>query len=191
MMTPLNLNVVTCSTRPGRVGDAVSDWVVSQAEAHGRFRVALRDLRDVGLPFLDEIEHPRKGLYSREHTKRWSEAIRWADALIFVLPEYNHGPPASLLNALSFLSAEWAYKPAAFVSYGGVSGGCRSVQATKPILTALKMMPIPEGVVLSHVTDIVGADRVLTVDPAHRRSAGIMFDELNRWAVALKMLRLS
>ena len=35
---------------------------------------------------------------------------------------------------------EWAYKPCGFVSYGGVSGGLRSVQAEKLMVTAVKMM---------------------------------------------------
>ena len=51
--------------------------------------------------------------------------------------------PPALLNAIDYLFHEWAYKPAAFVSYGGLSGGTRSQQSAKPVLTSMKMMPIP------------------------------------------------
>lgn len=38
---------------------------------------------------------------------------------------------ASLVNAIQHLVKEWAYKPVAFVSYGGVTAGTRGVQITK------------------------------------------------------------
>ena len=69
-----------------------------------------------------------------------------ADAFVFVTPEYNYAPPPALVNALNYLSREWNYAPVGFVSYGGISGGLRSVQVAKQIVTTLKMMPIPEGV---------------------------------------------
>lgn len=47
-------------------------------------------------------------------------------------PEYNFGAPPSLINALDFVLQEWSYKPMGFVSYGGVSGGTRSVQMPSP-----------------------------------------------------------
>jgi NADPH-dependent FMN reductase len=74
-----------------------------------------------------------------------SATVDEADAFVFVTPEYNHGPPASLVNALSYLHHEWHYKPVGFVSYGGVSAGTRSVEMTKQIVTTLKMMPHPRG----------------------------------------------
>ncbi len=49
---------------------------------------------------------------------------------VLVTPEYNYGPTPALVNALDYVYHEWGYKPAAFVSYGGVSGGLRGVQAT-------------------------------------------------------------
>ena len=69
----------------------------------------------------------------------------------FVVPEYNFGPPPSLLNAFTFLVREWGYKPCAFVSYGGLSGGTRAVQVTKLMVTGLRMMPMVEGVAIPMV----------------------------------------
>ena len=68
-----------------------------------------------------------------------------------VTPEYNYGPPPSLLNALDYVYKEWNYKSAAFVSYGGVSGGLRAVQIEKHTLTTLKMVPIVEAVTIQMV----------------------------------------
>jgi hypothetical protein len=39
-----------------------------------------------------------------------------------ITPEYNHGYPASLKQAIDMPYREWNAKPVAFVSYGGMSG---------------------------------------------------------------------
>src|SRR5207344_3406118 len=118
---------------------AVAAWFEQQATSHGRFDIEVVDLAAVNLPMMNEPEHPRLRKYQHPHTKSWSETISRADAFVFVTPEYNYGTPPSLVNALDYLVHEWAYKPVAFVSYGGVSAGTRSVQMTKQIVTALKM----------------------------------------------------
>ena len=110
------------------------------------------------------------------------------DAFVIVTPEYNHGSPPALGNALDYLVSEWAYKPAAFVAYGGQSGGLRSVQMTKLVLTALKMMPIPESVVIAAVTQHV-RDGVFHADEAHAKASHALLDELARWSTALATLR--
>ncbi len=184
------VQVILASTRHGRKGGAVAQWAVEQVRSHAKFEVELVDLREVNLPLFDEPRHPRFGEYEHEHTKRWSAIVARADAYLFVTPEYDHGPPASLLNALQYLVKEWAYKPAAFVSYGGVSAGVRSVAALKPVLSALRMMPMFEGVAIpffaQHLDEASGR-----FDPGdvQARAAGAMLDELQRWAGALRTLR--
>lgn len=74
-----------------------------------------------------------------------------ADAYVFVVPEYNHGPMTALLNTVNYVYHECNHKPAGFVSYGGVSGGIRSTQMTKPTLTTLKIMPVLEQVAIPMV----------------------------------------
>ncbi len=98
-------------------------------------------LADLGLPFLDEEEEPATGIYRHEHTRRWSAMVDAADGFILVTPEYNYGMPASLKNALDYLSREWAWKPVAFVSYGNTSAGTRSVQHAKQVVTTLRLVP--------------------------------------------------
>lgn len=183
------LQVVIASTRPGRQGPAVGRWFAEFAAGHGAFEVELVDLAEVDLPLLDEAAHPRLKQYTQEHTKRWSEMVNSADAFVFVTPEYNFGSPPSLINALDYLVQEWAYKPVGFVSYGGISGGLRSVQMTKGIVTALKMMPIPEGVTIPFFTKFITEAGDFAAEDVHERSGAAMLKELARWAEAMKMLR--
>ena len=98
--------------------------VYRRAQAHRVFDVQMIDLKQVNLPLLDEPNHPRLQKYEHDHTKAWS-ADQNSDAFVFVTPEYNYGPSPALLNALDYLYNEWNYKAAAFVSYGGSSGGLR------------------------------------------------------------------
>jgi NAD(P)H-dependent FMN reductase len=183
------LEVVIASTRPNRVGLPIANWFLERAMAHGKFAVALADLKAIDLPPLDEPNHPVKRQYEHEHTKVWSARVDAADAFVFVTPEYNHASPPALLNAIDYLVHEWAYKPVAFVSYGGISGGTRSVEMTKQILTGLKMMPIPESVILPFVTKFIDPKGAFAATEAHAASAVKMLDELARWSTALMTLR--
>ena len=45
-----------------------------------------------------------------EHTKAWSASVAAADAFVFVLPEYDHHMPSSLVNAMQYLYREWTYQ---------------------------------------------------------------------------------
>src|SRR5919202_6790763 len=136
-----SLKIITSTTRPGRKGIAVANWMTGVAQQTGKFNVELLDLAVINLPFLDEPNHPRLQQYQHEHTKRWSATIDAADAFIIVLGEYNFGFPAPIKNALDYLFNEWKHKPVAIVSYGGISGGLRSTQMIKQVVTALSIMP--------------------------------------------------
>ncbi len=109
--------------------------------------------------------------YEKEHTKKWSASIEAADAFIFVMPEYNFGYPATLKNALDILYIEWNYKPVAFVSYGGVAAGTRSVQAIKQVITAMKMVPMVEAVNVPFFTKYIDDQNKFNADDTIQKSA--------------------
>lgn len=140
------VQIIHSSTRENRQGFPVSQWMEAQARRRKDIDVELVDLREVNLPIFDEPKHPRFGDYKHEHTKRWSATVKRADGFVFVMPEYNNSFPASLKNAIDYLNAEWKFKPACFVSYGGVAAGTRAVQALKPVLNCFQMVTIYEAV---------------------------------------------
>lgn len=185
----LKLNVIIGSTRPGRVGPKIGAWFNELAASHGGFDVELVDLAEFDLPIFDEPKHPRLGDYQHEHTKRWSRSVGSADAFVFVTPEYDYFAPPALVNALIYLSKEWAYKPAGIVSYGGISGGLRAAQSEKLLMTSLSIMPIAQGVPIPMFSQYVGEDGVFRPAEAIETGAGLMLDELLRWATALKPMR--
>lgn len=183
-----SLQVIICSTRPGRIGPTVAAWVDTVARQHGAFDVALVDLADFGLPVYDEPKHPRLQQYAHEHTKRWAASVAAADAYVFVTPEYNSGPPPSIVNALNYVYREWNYKAAGIVSYGGVSGGLRAAEALKGTTATLKLVVPPEGVPIPMVAKLV-EDGAFRSNDLIDTSAKTMLDELAKWSGALKSLR--
>ncbi len=183
------LKLIVASTRPGRKGPAVAKWFRNIAEQHPDFEVEVLDLMEINLPMMDEIDHPRLKNYSHEHTKKWSKTIDGADAFVVVLPEYNFSFPASIKNALDYLFSEWEGKPMAFVSYGGLSGGIRSVQDIKGPVTTLGMMPLPQAVNIPFFTQMMNAEGVFEGNEKLEKSAEGMLKKLRLWTGALKAMR--
>jgi len=185
----INLQVIIASVRPGRVGLPVAQWFYEFIKEDDRYEVELIDLLEVDLPFMDEPNHPRLGKYTKDHTKAWSERIDSADAFVFVTPEYNYSAPPALTNALSFLNREWSYKAAGFVSYGGVSGGTRSVQVSRAVMNTLSMMTLPGAVNIPFVPKFIDDDGEFQANEPTEKGARAMMDELAKWSDALKPLR--
>jgi len=182
------LTVIVASVREGRSGESIAKWFVERATQHGRFDVQVADLRELNLPILDEPHHPRLKKYQHDSTKRWSAIVDGSDAFVFVTPEYNYTLPPALVNALDTVYVEWTYKPVAFVSYGGASGGMRSVQTAKLMVTGFKMMPMVEAVNIPFYTQLI-ENGVFKSNETHDKAVGPMLDELLRWSEALKTLR--
>jgi NAD(P)H-dependent FMN reductase len=184
------LLVIIASTRPGRLGLPIANWAISEIEKHGGFEVDVADLALMDLPLLDEPEHPFHRKYTKPHTIAWSKRVDAADAILIVTPEYNYGMPGSLKNAMDFLIHEWNYKPVAFVSYGGMSGGMRSVQMAKQVVTTLKMVPIPEAVNI-HMVPKYMHDGQFVPDETLENNLKKVLGELIRWAAALSAMRVA
>ncbi|HTE62267.1 MAG TPA: NAD(P)H-dependent oxidoreductase, partial [Solirubrobacteraceae bacterium] len=127
-MPEVKIAVILGSTRPGRNGKAVADWVVEKAASRTTAQYDLIDLADHPLPHVDEAAPPSIGQYAGEHTKAWAATIGAFDGFVFVTPEYNHSTSGVLKNAIDYLYGEWNNKAAAFVSYGSL-GGARGDRA--------------------------------------------------------------
>jgi NAD(P)H-dependent FMN reductase len=183
------LSILIASTRPGRAGVPLAEWVAARAREHGAFDVEIIDLAEVDLPFMDEPRHPMLRQYEHAHTKAWSARVDAADAFVFVTPEYNYGFTAPLKNAIDYLHVEWQYKPVGFVSYGGVAAGTRAVQMLKQVVTTLKMVPVVESVNIPFYPQFMDDDGRVRANEVMERGADDMLDELARVQAALRVLR--
>ena len=119
----LRIAIITGSTRPGRLNEAVARWVYDIAAKRSDASFEVVDIAAFDLPLLDEAFPPTMNQYAKPHTKAWAAKIATFDAFVFVTPEYNHSTSGALKNAIDFLFREWNDKAAGFVGYGGV-GEC-------------------------------------------------------------------
>jgi NAD(P)H-dependent FMN reductase len=170
------------------IGEAVAKWVYEIAQRRSDAEFELVDIKDFNLPLLDEPMPPIMGQYSKLHTKAWAARIGSFDGYVFVTPEYNHGIPGALKNAIDFLYHEWVNKAAGFVSYGGASG-VRAVEQLRLVLAEVEMATVRNQVLLSMFTDF---ENFSVFKPAsqHEKSVNAVFDQVITWGGgALKALR--
>ena len=183
------LKIISSTVRPGRKGPLVAAWIADLAKKKENFNVEVIDLGELNLPMMDEPNHPLLKKYQHEHTKKWSATIDEADAFIFVTAEYDYNYPAPLRNALEYLSQEWGYKPAAIVSYGGVSAGTRASNALKADLSTFRMVPLAESVNFPFFQQNINDQNEFVPGEISVKAAENMLKQLARWTKGLKAIK--
>jgi NAD(P)H-dependent FMN reductase len=143
----IKIKIIIGSTRQNRFGDKPAYWIVEEIKKKENVQAELIDLRDYPMPFFDEPMAPAmmNENYSSEVVKKWGAKIKDGDAFIIVTPEYNHGYPAVLKNAIDSIFPEWNYKPVGFISYGS-SGGTRTIEQLRQVVIELRMVPIRNAI---------------------------------------------
>ena len=143
----IKIQVILGTTRQNRFGEKPARWILEKLKERLEVEAELLDLRDYPLPFFNESKSPASsgGVYELAAGRKWADKIGEADGYIMVTPEYNHGYPAVLKNALDYVYKEWNNKPVGFVSYGTV-GGARVVEQLREVVIELKMVPVRTAV---------------------------------------------
>src|SRR5438477_12967262 len=90
---PVRVAVIIGSTRSGRFGPTVARWFVDQADRHGDLALDVIDLAEAGLPAVYPNAPSRQ-------VDAFIARIDHAEAFVVVTPEYHHGYPASLKQAI-------------------------------------------------------------------------------------------
>jgi NAD(P)H-dependent FMN reductase len=179
---PLRLALIIGSTREGRFATTVADWFAAVVTEHPDFDLDVIDLAAMDLP----------AVWTREPLPaivEWRERLAAADAFVVVTPEYNHSYPAPLKQAVDLNSGEFARKPVAFVSYGGLSGGLRAVEHLRGVFAEVRAATIRETVSFHGTVTNFDADG-WPLDPAAGEAALVLLDDLSWWGSALRAGRL-
>ena len=166
---PLRVEVIMGSVRQGRFGPVVTDWFVSKCAQRADLRVGVVDLA--------------------EGTADLAERIGRADAVVVVTPEYNHSYPGPLKTAIDGVGVEWRGKPVAFVSYGGLSGGLRAVEALRVVFAELHTVTVRDTVSFHLAHQRFTADGDAVDEAGTGAAATVLLDQLTWWARALRAAR--
>ncbi len=168
----LKIQVIAGSTRENRKGFKVAQWVFEETKKLLDVEVELLDLQQWDLPMYTE-PHPKKA-------EQFKAKVNEADGYIIVTPEYNHGYPASLKNALDYPYDEWNRKVVGFVGYAkGRGSGIRSVEQLKQVANELHLAVLPEALYVGHIND----------EEVEWPNTEDFFNELLWWTQALKTAR--
>lgn len=187
----LRLAVVLGSVREGRFGPVVAQWFADRALQHGRFKIDLVDLAEVDLPLVLGPEPPALATTDTRPAGMapLTAALRDADAIVIVTPEYNRSFPASVKAMIDWHFTEWRAKPVGFVSYGAMSGGLRAVEQLRLVLAEMHAVTVRDSVCFPNYWERFHEDGTLVdPDPAAEAST-TMLDQIDWWGGALAAAR--
>ena len=135
MERPLYIPVILGTARKGRASENVARFMFGEVSKREGVETELIDIRALDLSMDDEGEAIKDA--------RFSEQMNRADALVIVVPEYNHGYPGLLKHALDTNLKEYIHKAVGLcgVSAGGF-GGARVIENMLPVLRELGLVTI-------------------------------------------------
>lgn len=158
----MNILVIIGSTRANRNAERVKIWLDAQLTQRDGATYDIVDLRDINLPFYDEIDSVggmNYDEYRHPEAAAWGKRVEAADGFMFVTPEYNHAPPATIKNAIDYAWKGWNYKPMSIVSYSaGSIAGARAAEQLRLMSLGVRLLPLPTAVHIGNVTQVLSED---------------------------------
>lgn len=151
--TPTRIAIVLGSSRGQRLGERVTQFVLSCSTDVTDAEFTLLDPASYKLPFFDEAIAPwnNPDRQSVPNVQRCLDDVTRADGCVHPVPEYNYAVPAVVKNALDLLGHEAEGKPASIVSYPDTAnGGNIAGHELRLTLNKLGMFPMPKSVPLAH-----------------------------------------
>ncbi len=132
---PLFIPVILGTSRKGRMSEPVARFVLGEVAKRDGVQTELIDIRDIPLQTDDAGEAIKDS--------QFSAAMARADALVLVVPEYNHGYPGLLKHVLDTNLKEYIHKAVGVCGVSaGIFGGARMIQNLTPVLRELGLVHI-------------------------------------------------
>ena len=144
---PLKIPVILGTTRKGRMSQHAARFMVGEMARRDGIQTELIDISDLPMPIDDAGESIKDPAFSR--------AMAMADALVIVIPEYNHSFPGLLKHVLDSCLKEYIHKAAGIVGVSaGPFGGTRAIQDFLPVIRELGLVNIFWDVNFGNVSQV-------------------------------------
>ncbi len=148
---PLYLPVLLGTPRQGRRSGNVARFLVEEMKKRPEIETELIDVRSLKMTLQDAGQEMADPDYV--------EKIKRCDGLVIVTPEYNHGYPGALKQALDMCLEEYIHKPAGLVGVSaGPFGGARVIENLVPVMRELGLAVTFTDVNFSRVGDAFAED---------------------------------
>lgn len=135
MTRPLFVPVVLGTPRRGRMSEHAARVISAALAGRPSVETELVDVAKLPIPVDDAGEQAKD--------PRFAELVNRADALVLVVPEYNHGYPGLLKHVLDSNLKEYIHKAVGVVGVSaGVFGGARAIENLLPVLRELGLVTI-------------------------------------------------
>ena len=174
--------VILGTSRQGRASEHATGFVLDHVSKRPDMRTELIDIRNIRLSIDDAGEAIKDA--------KFSATVNEADALIFVVPEYNHSFPGLLKHVLDTNLKEYIHKA---VGVCGVSagpfGGARMIQSLLPVLRELGLVTIFSDVYFGTAGKLFDPATGEMKDPAYSGRVDKFLSELVWMARALRHAR--
>ena len=167
---PLFIPVILGTVRQGRMSEHVARFVHGELTKRKGVESELVDIRELNVSSADE------GGGAKD--ERFTATVARADALVLVVPEYNHGYPGLLKHALDTNLKEYIHKAVGICGVSaGPFGGTRVIENLLPVLRELGLVTIFWDGNFSSVQKAFDAEGKL-LDTAYVRRLDKFFKEL-------------
>jgi len=145
----MNITLVLGTARKERRSEHITDYLQKK----------FSELSDVNLSYVDVAEwvkSPRTipEWEDSEESKPWKELMTKTDALVLVVPEYNHSYPGELKLLLDMDFDNYNRMPVVVVgASSGSHGGMRVIEHIQPVLNNFKMNVVPASLRFDSLKD--------------------------------------
>ena len=179
---PIFAPVILGTPRQGRASEYAAHFVVDHVAKRPDVRTDLIDIRNIRLSIDDAGEAIKD--------PKFSATVNEADALIFVVPEYNHSFPGLLKHVLDTNLKEYIHKAAGVCGVSaGPFGGARMIQSLLPVLRELGLVTIFWDVYFGSAGKLFDTSTGQITDPAYAGRLDKFLNELVWMARALRYAR--
>lgn len=175
-----SIAILSSSVRDGRKSHRVALYFKTYLEQHQLANASIIDLKAYHFPIFEErlanIANPSTEMLD------FSAAIKAADGIILVTPEYNGGYPASLKNAIDLLYTEWKRKPIAISTVSaGPFAGTQVITSIQFSLWKIGALTVPAMFPVPHIDKTFGEDGSPADAEGTNKRATSFVNELIYW----------
>ncbi len=179
---PIFAPVILGTSRQGRASEYAAHFVFDHVSTRSDIKTDFIDIRNLRLSIDDAGEAIKHSGFSASVAK--------ADALILVVPEYNHSFPGLLKHVLDTNLKEYIHKAAGVCGVSaGPFGGARMIQSLLPVLRELGLVTIFWDVYFGNAGKLFDPATSAIADPVYAGRVDKFLNELVWMARSLRFGR--